>query len=938
MGDKKICSITLSLELETVGLLGGKWEYNPYLSLYTSFGDDRVNSEKDFLQLKNAPTTTTPHHQPESMTIYENDDSKKSKNNKEKEKEEDNDDEKKIVGVSVVRDPLTYVSRSYTFELDDYDEMRGDDAIKFKLFCFTRFSGVPYLDKLESDYVEREISEGLFHIELVDLFRMFFLNEKKSNFIVLEEFVDTKIVDEKIKDLAGTDDISYSVYDKLEPEARKLTKKANVKVMVQVNNFNQRLYEESIFHQQKNFKEVGLFAHLNRHHQSSMLSSNNNGDNRSIGDILTKRKIHTPTNRPEFRCMLYNSKVAWNKMGNSMTNLLNIYCDYFIKMNQNHRPRHKPSEPQIANLQLLFYNSENGRMPVYCYWSNHEPFFREYATNKAKLEALKRYPLAKNSEEHLLLILRSSLRRHGLSMERFIRALKNHFSKTNQSYDIESDFIVAEESITQMGTFTANQAYYMADYRLINVATNATPNATKKDHKCKKCGKLTVKVFDTDSWDNNIMNDTSMCDDCEGQGNVVSDVLRVILIGRYDLGHTWESEALQAIQQLYLKYTNIFDNAALVTSAFMNTDNKKVELQQADDLPLIGSDMDKNAKNDGHCFVTVQSQQKSIKMLTQGNIDRSLLRKMEHATYISDEFTIREEQRQPLVLEPTGSIEPRITSVVESYKKYPVLLRKKKAEVLLMRKMRTIAKSDPKKYESIISLINGEGMPHYIEEQDPHRRISSFYNSVVHATSVDLMQRFGSDCSLAQFAVCKDISGDACYGVRIGELLRGDSKTKLSLISPFVGRQDEWARDMSPMIETIQNQMPIQRFGRYSDEQYKNDIYSIYVSLDEIDDKFSFKKTTASSRRIYGTPGNVVREQEAFEKILDTLDDNTTVLRLYSRTWKLDKNTKDRKDLFDFILSVPGIRCFGVYIEKHLPVCEPIVQFLCIVDVEIASK
>ncbi len=927
MSGRKICSITLSLELETVGLLGDRWEYNPYLSLYTSFGGHRVNSEKDFLQLKDP---STKHHQSESRIIGENE-SKKSKENE----QEDNNEEKKIVGISVIRDPLTYISQSYTFEIDDYDEMRGDDAIKFKLFCFTRFSGVPYLDKLESEYVEREISEGLFHIELVDLFRMFFLNEKKPTFIVLEEFVDTKIVDEKIKDLAGTEDISYSIYNKLEPQARNLTKKANVKVMVQVNNFNQQLYEKSIFYQQKNLKEVGLFAHLNRELPKSLTS-----DNRSIGDILTKRKNlpqHNTINRPEFRCMLYNSKLSWNKMGNSMTNLLNIYCDYFIKMNNHHQPRHRPSEPQIANLQLLFYNSENGRMPVYCYWSNHEPFFREYSTNKARLEAMKRYPLTKNSEEHLLLILRASLRRHGISMERFIRAINNHFSKTNTSNDISPDFIASEETITQMGTFTANQAYYTADYRLINVATNAKANATKKGSKCRHCGKLVVKVFDTDSWDNNIMNDTSMCDDCEGQGNVVSDVLRVILIGRYDLGHTWESDALQAIQR-YLQYTNLFDLAALVTSAFMNTDNKKVELQQADDLPLIGSDMDKNAKNDGHCFVVVQSQQKSIDMLKKGNVDKSLIRKMEHQTYISDEFTNREEQRQPLVLEPTGSIEPRIMSVVECYKKYPTLLRKKKAEVLLMRKMRTIAKSDPKKYESIISLINGEGMPHYIEEQDPHRRISSFYNSVVHATSVDLMQRFGSDCSLAQFAVCKDIGGDACYGVRIGELLRGDKKAKLSLISPFVGRQDEWTRDMSPMIETIQNQMPIQRFGRYSEEQYKNDIYSIYVSLDEIDEKFSFKQTTASSRRIDGTPEKVVKEQEAFEKILDTLDDDTTVLRLYSRAWKLDKNTKDRADLFEFILSVPGIRCIGIYIEKHLPVCEPIIQILCILDVEIASK
>lgn len=926
-----------------MGLLGGKWEYNPYMTLYTSFGKHRVNSEKDFLRLRGvSAAAATNHTRHNDRQIKPDIEAKPEKKKTKKEKKEKGDeDEKDITEVIMEREPLVYQSYDYTVELDDYDKMRGDDAIKFKLFCFTRFSGVTYLDALESDYVEREISEGLFHIELIDLFRMYLKNERKPFLIIDEEFVDDKIVMEKIKTLANTEEITIKQYNTHLEHARQITKKANVKILVRIHNFNDALYQSSIFAKDSNLKKTGMFAHLSSFTNNKNPNSNHHhhqytADNRTIGDIMTKRRRQQQQQprQAEFQCMLYNSEKAWQKMGTSMYDVLNVYCDYFIKMSNNHTPRHQPSEPHISNLQLLLYNSENGKLPVYCYWSNHEPFFRQYSSKEAREEALKLYPLTQKSEDHLLLMLRSSLRRHGICMKRFVQAIRNHFSASNKSLDIESDFIVAEEVIAQIGTFAANQAYYTADYRFMNVATNATANAAKSTRSsCSHCGKLTVKVLNIDSWDNNIMNDTSMCDDCEGMGNVVSTIIRTPLIGRYELDHQWDSDALKMIM-LYLQYTNIFDVGALVTSIFMNTDNTKVELQQSDDLPRIGSTLDNNAKNDGHCFNLTQSQQKTLKMMRNGNLKKDLIQKVATATYISDEFAIREEQRQTLVLEPTGSIEPRILSVVESYKKYPVLLRKKKAEVLFMRKMRAIVKEDQKKYEAIITLFNGEGMPHYIEEQPTDIRASSFYNSIVHSTSVDLLQRF-DDISLAQYALCKDIKGAACYGVRMGEFLRDHNKTKLSLISPFINHTEEWEKNVAPMIETIQNQMPIQRFGRYTDKQYREDIYSIFVRIDEIDPTFLFKSITPLTRK---ASKETSQKQEDFESDLDSLGDDQTVVRLYSRAWKMDKNTKDRADLLEFIQSIPGIVSMGIYIEKHLPVCEPIILILCIIDVEKASK
>lgn len=938
---RAICSIEFAFEIETTGLLGGKWEFDPYASIYTSFGRYRVHGERDVLKLR------------DDGSIKQQTKTLQPRPKQEKKPDEKDKEEKEIKEIIVERVTQFYESTvNYNYELDDYEKMRGCDAIKFKLFCKTSFSGVPYLDATESGYVKREVSEGLCHIELVDLFQMYFQHLKRGGdpnggFTIEDEFIDEKIVKHKISALAKTDNITVSQYNKLLPLARELTVKAKIKIFVVLKNFNMAYYKESIYNKSGDLKKNGLFAHLESYEKK--LSSTYNANNKStlpltreqsIGDILTKRKPLPPHRYPEFQCMLYNSQRNWETMNNVMTTtIINQICDCFIKMNEKHQPRYSPSEHHISNLQLVLYDSENGPQPVYGYWSNHEPFFRQYATLKAKRRALKMYPLRKKSEDHLLLMLKTSLRMSGLSMKRFCQAIKNHFSRDNKSLDIEPDFIRAEEIIVKIGTFAAVQNYYTADYRLMNEETtvNATANASKAAPACKGCGKkMRVRVLNLDSWDNGIMNGTMMCDDCEGMGNVVSSILRQFLIGRYDLDHTWEYEAIQLIM-LFFKYTNIFSNGALVTSAFMNTDNKKVELQQNETLPRIGSPMDLNARHDGHCFDITQSQVQTIKMLKAGNGSKELIDEMEAATYISDESAIRENQRQVLVLEPTGSIDPRILSVEESYKKYPILFRKKKAEVLYMRKMRAIIKSDQKKYDNIMGLFNGEGMANSIKQQPNDIMVSSFYHAIVHATCVDLFQRFG-DVTLAQFAICKNVKGKPSYGVRMGELIRHNDSTGLSLIGPFAGQQKEWEANVFPMVETIQNQMPIEKFGRYSDREYAEEIYSLFIDLDEVDMKFLFTEVTVAKRK-NSMNGKFRRRETEFQAKIDSLDDqNETVVKLYSRSWKLDKCLEDRADLLEYLQSLPGLKDIAIYIEKHIPNAEPVIVFLLIIDVNVALK
>ena len=63
-------------------------------------------------------------------------------------------------------------------------------------------------------------------------------------------------------------------------------------------------------------------------------------------------------------------------------------------------------------------------------------------------------------------------------------------------------------------------------------------------------------------------------------------------------------------------------------------------------------------------------------------------------------------------------------------------------------------------------------------------------------------------------------------------------------------------------------------------------------------------------------------------------DPNLTIVRLYSRTWKLNQS-KEKTELFkEFILNSDGLIQLGCFIEKNLPVCDEIAELLAIVDVK----
>jgi hypothetical protein len=265
-----------------------------------------------------------------------------------------------------------------------------------------------------------------------------------------------------------------------------------------------------------------------------------------------------------------------------------------------------------------------------------------------------------------------------------------------------------------------------------------------------------------------------------------------------------------------------------------------------------------------------------------------------------------------LLLEGTGTIEPRILPVKESFQDNSVVQQKKLAERNFYKALRDrLAKRKEASTEpNIGEMYNGEGLPHYVEQQEPQRRVSDFYNEVVHGCSVELYQKLGIEYS--QFAFTrKGDDGEHRYGVKIGDFMR--TTERYALMFPFSKATPEWTQAVTQLTECVQHQLPLMAFGRYNDDQYKQ-TQSKYVTPP-------------------GAPKTL--DQEAFEKLVHqvALNPSQTIVRLQTRQWKLDEDAEKTKALQAFIAESKGLVAYAYYSEHHIPICDPVIEILCVVDV-----
>jgi hypothetical protein len=814
------------------------------------------------------------------------------------------------------------------FELPLYNETRGCDALRFEIFSHTRFSGIPEIDKQESQHVQRVITAGTLVLDLLTIFEAYRKQPQQEYVLIKDVMYDQHSIEDKARAMIGERDISEQEYDALLLRSRELTQKGTVLFRVRINNFNQAVFQKSILAVPQLTERYGVSYPLQKYRldceKHTEPLSEEEARKKKEAEDRAAAVLQQQRHYKDFSPLLYNSQQAWSQMMSTMNGVLTQYCNNFVQLSQDHTPRYVPHEAIYKHLQLMQYVSKQGRMPVYAYWAD-EPFFREYPTLQAQKDALALYGFNADTELYFHKLLLASLRRHGLSEKQFVQAVNGHYSAQNTQTTIAPDFLVAEEAMADIGTFAANTAYYTSDLRYVPVQDSVngadhTHNSREEHIHCRRCGKrMEMQMITTDSWDNDILDGTSMCDDCEGQDKTATTILRSFGIGRYDLGFRWQTASLQAVQK-HLQYTCIMDVGSLVGAPYVDPNAPR-----ATETPVIGGQTDRKTNCDGHCFALKLALSRVTEWLARGKtVPEEILAKMRAATWISASFAKRDAQRQCLVLEGTGSVEPRILSLAESYGQDSVLYQKKLSEQVFLK---TLRKDMQKQLKEGESLFCGEGLCFYAKKQDCTRRVSNFYHSVVHGTSIELMRRFG--LGLSQMAFARRVSENFEYGVRMGELIRDDQQSMV-LLCPFTGCEEEWRRSVVPMVETIQNQMQISSFGRYTQEQYRDDIYSFYVPKTEIT-----RCRAEAPKQNKPQPQAQAQAQQKFESLLERVgtDSSLALVRLYSRQWKMTESAERTEALKKLLQKTPGLVDYGFYMEKPLSVCEPVLLILCVVDV-----
>lgn len=994
-----ICDkISIKTTFRADGMLGDNYEYNPYALTWTSFNPYRVERLCNYALAKDQPTHIEAQHVDTKRRIQSKYAAHASIRNATKSDKlrafrsmvsfgaDGNEKEEAVPQKVIIDTPINssiYESTNtiHVDQLGDYSEMRGDAAIWFKLMSHTRYSGIDQIDKNDFQFAERTIPDGVTSIELYTLFSQYVkeCHGKGTNTCTFKSvFIDPKVtgifLQEQRQKMKGKHVNDSDLIEK----AYEATFKALVHFEVTIEGFNFENYSKSIFGFQ-NLKESHLHAYLpmksshgggktlgtqshhplNAHSSSSSSSSSNN-------KVMGSKSMNVLPSSVEFAPRLYNSKKSMETMMGHLEQLVQVYCNSFVTI-EDKVSKFKPLNKNVSNLQLLILNSEQGQVPVVSYGTNHCPYTREYASEELRQKELKLYGYNANTERYFKMIANSSLRRHGMNKEKFIEVVDSHFSIGNKSPTSDSLFIACQKIATSLGTFAANSAYYTSDYRYIPVF-DIKGSSYHKNH---------VERKGIDSFDNELLNFGSNSDDCEGQAFTAAAIIQAFSYGRYDLDYhqlkgktgrydystlrekanlrfgDWDSRLLQRIQ-LVLNNTHIACVGSTVTSAYVDNDNKTINIKDMD-LPMINDQIDLKSHCDGHCFNIVFSSYTIATMLENGKNDKSIVQSIK-PFYLDaqmnvihgDSFHERDKSLATLVSEGTGPIEPTVLAVNEAYKGNEVERRRAATEKLFLKSLKTrlidlghgedinVNNEKTKDRDAIMNKFQAKGPPFYIDEQPENRRVSSFYREVVHGVFATLYTRH--DVTLSQAAFCKKDK----YGVNMGDLLRASKSPNangISLISPYRNAKKQWIEETLPLKETVENHTPIMQYGRYSKEQYESQIYSHYIdpaSLALNDWHFPTSVAEFKKMKMAGKSSDRETQMARFHNV--HANKNEVVIDLYSRVWKLNQSRDDMAKFQAFIEGCPGLKHYGYFIEKHLPNCDPLVEILCIVDMNEFEK
>ena len=905
MSDKRICArISIELTLDPSNLVGDEYEYAPYIGSWCTVNPHRIVRLATLSPVSPLPSTAQGKTSSNAKTSYTRQATQQAINSYQHPLHEFSSTplaagEESVVSDEVCVPPQRIHYRtdgpiSYEFsrpEYHAYDSLLPDTAIWLKLMTKSNTSGIPKIDENDRKFhrVVRTLQSGICQLELYDIFSHAVgqpnVNKQGISdvkFLSQASFVEPKLMNIKMAELyesmrhktpgGVTKQAEQSIID----AAYAAACKSVAQVTVTVHGFNYKNYVVSPFGV-KNFKtayfDMKLPATL-----GNTYANLNTGPERG------------GKHKQSFNHILYNTQAGVAHLMASMNYAAQVYCEAYVPINGK-QPLYQPMDKSIAQLHLPVYTSEQGPQPAHGYWTTSTPYTREYANELLHQQDLKEYGFGLSCETHLRLMIGSSLRRYGQSAGSFIRAVQEHYDPRNKALVCSDGFLLAVKVVADVGTFAGNTVYYKSDTRYMKLREDVQG--------------VHFKDVSLDSFDNDVVNGTGSSDDCEGSEKVARAILDAMRFGRYDLNFEWATELTRAVKLLLDNHV-IFDLGATVTSAYVDTNDQPINLREKElDLPVVGDRMDLASTCDGHCYGLMMSRAIAQRLLSNGNLDRQLLAQVcaAGAAVQTRDYTV-----PMMVLEGTGSIEPTLMAIDETYAQHECPRIQARACFSFMKGLKKqLSGETDEAVKDLMYMFSSEGMKYYAEKQARNRRISSFYRAVNPAICSSLYKHHGT---LSQFAFCiRTPTGQYVYGVNMGDLLRAGrgEKTSVALVATYKDIEKEWESKIRPMTASIQNQQPIMAFGNYTEEELEKGVYSRYLGSSRVN-------------------------QAEMEALLESVEGNRelAIVRLQSREWKLT-DARKVEALNAYFDATPGVVAHCMFSEKHFPNCDALVDILLVI-------
>lgn len=817
------------------------------LSKMINLNDEYDSSESDTDGPTESEDEMTSDEDDDNTDEYESESSEGfSFNNNEGGEDDDEENKCKLYKESKTLGPFIFENNS---------KLRGDEYLWFYLYIHTKHSGIKSLDKRESKYINRTQQAGVTKIPinaiLIEIAK--WLNKedihKSLEISTIEGTSDIKV---NLNSAFFTPKLAKIEYHELMTKSKgtDLDPEKIEKIIINKCTKSKIIFELTI----KNLTKQFLESYLEKLSKIENIYNEINTFDKYLVKVSNNLNFYIPFGSPLHEDVLEKSMSPLiNNYIHTMFNLKsteNQKKNRFIKNNNNDSGNndnnnnksvislYQPSNKQVENLHLAYYSTLQGDQPVISYLLRNKKEFDE------------------RSEDYFLIQLIASLKRKGLGIEYFIKTVEEQFKRTDSK--IIHNFINCVEAVYNIGTFAASQSLYTSDFRY----------------------NTSGKQVNMDSWDMDISQGISNCDDCEGMGSLALEILDCIKEGRkLENGEKgWISPSLQIARKILWSRSHC-GVAGTVNDAFINADGQKISNKKLKDLPIIGDKMDTDSTVGGHFYglaVPNATLSKWIKNSLDYN-EKSISNEL--SSFLNTDYKEWEFNQQILVLEGTGNIDPYILPFSKTFEEDTIEFNKRKHLKELSKFIKSCSKNNNNdeeekeenqsflQYENELknniynnhkpnelfifnNVLTPESTGFYIKNPKENRRISRFYKDVVHILSKDI---FLKDSSFSQGVFCyKD---KKTFGVDIGDILRdlGNKESNIMITRPLIPTEkDLWKYAINPLINTIKNQQPRTIIGNWNLEEESKLISQRLFKEDDI----SPPTTKSLNCEIFGSKSN----------------------------------------------------------------------------------